>query len=272
LEPHKIQLIITCITDHITKKKLQDSVKTLEAVKLSYPSPKEAFVYLLNELGDKIEGKEERLLELLQKYKGCIRDAMLHLDNPDDVGAIGCSFKDMNQFEIIKALFGKSEISLDDMKYIIHNDVSNIAYLMFENVPEELCHNRITTSPTNIYLKILESFSKTAEIETFAFNTSDWRLYDAAHMIRMGIMRQTLNSLPSKPIASRKDVQLRFTQLLSKMSHKNIFGKRLEHIRDKTMLNYEKVIKNIEIQKGLKKNTDESNIQVTYMKYFSDDK
>lgn len=270
LDPYKTQLIITCITDHAVKKKLQDVLKSIESIKLSYPSPKEAFVHLLNELGDKIEGKEERLLELLTKYKGCIRDAMMHLDTPDDVEAIGLHFKDMNQFELVKALYTKPHITQKDIKFIMHNDIANVSYLMLENFPEELYFNRVSGDACQMYLRTLETFSTTAELETYAFNNAEWGLYDSANMIRLAAMADILNTNPSKPVTSRKDAQMRFTQLLSKMSHKNIFCKRLDNIKDKLQQNYVGAIKHIEETKGLKKNTDESNVQVTYMKYFSE--
>lgn len=273
LEKYKIQLVVTAITDHNIKKKFQETLKNIEYMKLSYPLPKEGFVYLINELGDKIDGKEERLLELLTKYKGCIRDAMLHLEEPDDTAVLGLSFKDMNQFETIKAIFTKSNITKEDIMYILHNDVSNIAYLLYENIPEEICYNRIMDNPTTIYNEVLNAFSATAEIETYAFNTTEWKLYDMANLIRMGIIQRILNTYHSKPAASRKDGALRFTQLLSKMSHKNILCKKIDTIRDKTLLNYEQIFKSIETSKEtFKKNSEEANVHATYMKYFSEDK
>jgi energy-coupling factor transporter ATP-binding protein EcfA2 len=278
MESHNIQLVITCITDYNIKKKMQDALKQVEIMKLTYPQPKEAFAYLLANFGTALENREERILELLNKYKGSIRDAMLHLDTPNDTEVTSMNFKDMSQFEVVKALFTKSPITQEDMKYILLNDVSNIVYLLYENLPEELCHNRVCGASAdkaiNTYLQILNFFAETGEIETFGFNVSDWKLYDSANMLRMEMLRQVFNDMPSKAANLRKDSQLRFTQLLSKMSHRNIFYRRLENIRARTHLNYEQLIKALEDtpSNAFKKNTDESNILITYKKYFSGDK
>ena len=274
LETHKVQLIITCLTDHNIKKKMQEALKTVEIMKLTYPQPKEAFAYLLATFGDKLDGREERILELLVKYKGCIRDALLHLDVPDDTEAVMTHFKDMSHFDVVKALFLKTPITIEDMKYVLLNDVSNIVYLLYENLPEEIIHNRTCTVDRGLdeYLKILNFFAETGEIETFGFNTSDWKLYDSANMMRMELIRRVFNEFPSKPTTQRKDKQLRFTQLLSKMSHRNIFYRRIENIRARTDLSYEQVIAALEqtADNAFKKNTDESNVLITYKKYFSE--
>ena len=270
LREYNVQLIITCLTDFQLKKKFQETLKDIEIVKLTYPQPKEAYIYLLQRLEGAIEGKEEKLLRLIQQYKGCIRDALMHLDAPQtEHELLSSNYRDLSSFEIIKKLFLQSVITSQDMVHLMQNDVSNISFLLFENIPDELCLNRNHKDVIQIYLSILKHLTLTAEIETFAYNNTEWSLFDMSTHMRLDIFRAILNQHSR---SSEHDISLRFTQVLSKLSHKNIFAKKLSNIRKRSMLSSDAILALIDECASedlpIKKNTDESNILTTYKKYF----
>lgn len=272
---HKVQLIITCVTDFQFKKKIQEVIKDIEVVKLSYPNPKETYSYLINVLDSHVEGKEERLLELVNKYKGNIRDVLLHLNSVDDNETHDVEWKDLSSFDIVKKLFHKTRITDADVNYICKNDALTILYLIFENIPEYLV-SRIdkvnSTNISNIYLRIIQCFTCTAELETYAYSSTDWKLFEISCNIRLRLIQNVLNELTPSQIVSKDDT-LRFAQLLSKMSHSNIFGKKMKNIHNRSMVCmdaiYHLLDKVARDENLLKKKTDDFIIASTYAKYFA---
>jgi energy-coupling factor transporter ATP-binding protein EcfA2 len=273
LQRKNVQLIMTCITDFQTKKKLQESVKSIECVKLTHPSPKEAYAFLVNMLDERIEGKEERLLQMVNKYKGAIREALLHLDSSEDGEYIGVNFRDLNTFEIVRKMFNSQRITHDDIMYIYRSDASNIMYLLYENLPDELCHRDAKKAQAN-YLKMLNYFVSTAEMETYAYNATEWKIFEWTCYLRLQYIKNALNECaPVK--GEQQQHQLRYTQLLSKISHKNILAKKIENIQKRNQLPLDdifqlvdRVVKDDALADSIKKTTDDSTVVSTYKKYF----
>jgi len=271
LKEYNVQLIITCLTDFHLKKKFQESLKDIEIIKLTYPQPKESYVYLLHILEGMIDGKEEKLLHLINQFKGSIRDTLMHLDTPQtDEELLSSNYRDLSSFEIIKKIFLQHSITPNDISNLMQNDISNISFLLFENIPDELCANRNNKEAIQIYLSILKYLAYSAEIETFAYNNTDWNLFDVSTFMRIDIFRHILNEHPR--ITHNSHESLRFTQVLSKLSHKNIFAKKINTIRKRSLLSLESVLTLVDVYANenisVKKNTEDSNIITTYKKYF----
>ncbi len=274
LSRSKVQMVLTCLTDFQLKKKLQDSLKDSEIVKLTYPSIKDAYAYLMHTLDGMIDGKEEKLLKLLHTYKGCIRDALLHLDTPEtEQDLLNYNYRDLSSFEIIKKIFLQTTITPSDVYTLINLDGANIAYMLFENIPEELCKRG--TNAIELYLTILHQFVQSAEIETTACYSMDWTLFEISSLLRLDMFRNILNENKRTTSADVKDDSLRFIQVLSKLSHKNIFAKKLSHIKKRSLLSTDTVLYLVDTcakngnNDSIKKNTEESNMITTYKKYFT---
>jgi len=275
LTEHGIQMIITCLTDFQLKKKFQETLKEVEIIKLTYPAVKDAYVYLLQHLEGLIDGKEEQLLQLLQTYKGNIRDTLMHLDTPRNTDELlNFNYRDLSPFEIVKKVFLQPSITSSDVATLTNLDGSNIAYLLFENIPEELVKRG--TDPVNLYTSLVSQFIYSAEIETFACCSTDWNLLEISSLLRLDTFRHLLNENPrTSACPSTQEGTLRFTQVLSKLSHKNIYAKKMAHIKHRSMLSTDTVLFLIDAyaktnnSDPLKKNTEESNMITTYKKYFT---
>ena len=265
LAQYNCKLVLTSIGGYQNEKKLTDLSKGIELIHLVYPTPKEAFVHLINY----VEGREERLLELLNRYRGNIRDAVLHLDTPDD-DHVTITFKDMGVFDIVRKKFNNKNLSTQDVSYILRDDPSNVAYTLYENLPEELSHRATSSSLLQEYLWFVRKFGDLSEIDTYAYSSMNWKLLDIANSLRLENCRVKLNNMPIKPSKPTFGVPFRATQLLSKLSHKNIYNKRLQLIYERSHLTMDEIRALINNAKESinSHNLDDAHCLTIYRKYF----
>lgn len=280
-QKYNIFLIITCKLHEERKiTVLKDKVET---IKISHPNIKDAYIFLSNTTDDlNLNIDCTHLLETVTKYKGSIRDTILNLYTDDYEIVTNNAFKDMTQFEIIKKIYRKTN-SNDDIYRLLQNDTNMISYLLYDNFPEELETNFDLKATKNtildIYIQINNLYLNSSKIEDYMYHNSEWSLYNMVQLLKLQGTNIILTSLKRKKII--KDVKYRFSQMISKISHKNIMNKKIKDVyRNNNNIDIYEIItladkisidKNINTsgtRKQKKYDMDECNFINTYQKYF----
>lgn len=285
LVQHNVILVITCKSNE--EKKLIELKTKVEPIKINYPSIKESFAYLTIMIENYKKNESipyDHILNLVNKYKGSIRDVILNLFNNDTEYTDTMSFKDMNQFEIISKLY-KNFHNLNELNSLINDDMNTISFLLYENFPEEISNIYDLRSSKKGLLELYENmndvYTSASILEEFIYRTMDWSLYDMIQMIKLFSINLIIHSLRKK--VNIKTENYRYSQIMSKISHKNIMNKKVKNI---CVNNYDidimelititdKIVKDktIILSSGRKKkekmyDTDECNFASTYLKYF----
>lgn len=281
LKKYNIFIIITCKTHE--ERKITELKDKVEVIKIDYPSIKDSFIFLSNandNLELNIDG--DHLLKIVNKYKGSIRDIILNLYTNDSEVLVNNTFKDMTQFEIIKNIYRKSH-SNDEIFHLLKNDTNMISYLLYDNFPDELYTNFDLKSSKNnildVYIQINNIYITSSKIEDYMYHNSEWILYDMVQILKLQGINIILDSLKRKKIM--KDVKYRFSQMISKISHKNIMNKKIKGVYRNnnnidiyellTLADKISIDKNINTsgtRKQKKYDMDECNFINTYQKYF----
>lgn len=239
LKGKRIQLVMTCNINE--ERKINDYVKSIEVIKLTYPSYKDAYAYVMNCFDNHdIDHDPKRLLEISQKCKGNIREIVLNLETSShdlDEKTIQDSFKDLNNFEITKKILQR-KYSKNDLQYFQQTDIGIIPYMLYENLPEELDANykfkrgKNASSLIDHYKAVNEHFIDASILEEKAYSSLDWQFLSYSNVLKMNSIHTVLHSLEQK--ASIKDTKYRFSQMLSKASHKNILAKKVKEVSNES--------------------------------------
>jgi shikimate kinase len=279
LEKNKIFLVITCKNNE--EKKILELKNKIELIKINHPTIKDVFGYLSNKL-DLLEIDDDTLLKLVNKYNGSIRDIILNIGSNDQYIEIKNSFKDLTQFEIIKKISSQTH-SLDELMTLLKDDINMVSYLLYENIPNELYTNYdFKNSKTNIikiYEKINQLYLYSSLFENYMYHNSQWTFYDLIQILKLHGTNIILNELHKKK--TKKNIKYRYSQLISKLSHKNIMNKKIKGIykNNNDISIYEMFVLSDKISvdnnintNGLKRNKkydlDECNFINTYQRYF----
>jgi hypothetical protein len=235
LKRKKIKIILTCNINE--EKKLHDTVKDIDIIKLYYPSIKDSYTHIMFSFDEHgINYEPEHLLNVVTKHKGSIRESILNMYNTNeelDTKEVEVAFKDMNTFEIAKNILNKSS-NLQNVEYLIRGDIGVLPYVLYENFPDELDTNykfkrgKNNTNLIDTYLAINKYFIDASTFEESAYQSLDWSLLSYANALRMKSIFTGMIELEKK--ATHKDVKYRFSQILSKMSHKNIMAKKVRTV------------------------------------------
>ena len=235
LRTKRIQLIITCNVGE--EKKINEHIKSIEVVKLSNPSYKDSYAYVMNCFDiNNIEHDPQHLLHVAQKCKGNIREIILNLETSShDLEAKKSqdTFKDLNNFEVTKKILQK-KYTMKDLNYYQQTDIGIVPYMLYENIPDELDANykfkkgKNGTSLLDCYKKVNGNFIDASIFEEKAYSSLDWQFLSYSNMMKMNSVHSVLHSLEQK--ANVKDTKYRFSQMLSKTSHKNILAKKVRDI------------------------------------------
>lgn len=282
----KTFIVLTCKANE--ERKLTELKNKVEFIKIYYPTAKDAFVYLsMQNEKHELGWDDNDILTTSQKYKGSIRDIVLNLVmnfGKNEVESLKHEnvFKDMTQFEVVNRLCRKPHTFQQVFNYL-KSDMSMTSYLLYENFPEEVYTNMdlkgSNSTLLDIYMKINNYFVTSTVIEDHMYSSADWTLYTLTQLLRVHGCNVALMDLPRKP--TQKDVKYKFSQIVSKTSHKNIMNKKVKGFnKDNMYLNsYEaflladKISKDGTIKiKGTRKSkkydSDECNFINTYHKYF----
>jgi ABC-type oligopeptide transport system ATPase subunit len=234
-----VKMFITCnIND---ERKIQDNIKDIEIFKLYYPSFKDSYVYIMNVFDDHgVEYESDVLLNVCSKFRGNIRETVMNLAiSSDELESKHDEriFKDMNNFEVAKYIL-QHRAKYKDVEVLCKGDVGIVPHLMYENLPDELEANYKVatkgkkgvpnTQVLDIYLKVNECFIDSLEFENSAFTHHDWTMLSYANYMKLHSIHNAVSSVERKQ--TTKDVKYRFSQMVSKMSHKNIMNKKMKSI------------------------------------------
>jgi DNA polymerase III delta prime subunit len=280
IKANKIFLVLTFKTQD--EKRILEWKKDINIIRLSHPPVKDTLIYILGILDkEEYEYDDSEVLDYISKNRGCIRESINNILNSNlskDEMRIANIFKDLNGFEITKKVLHE-KFTWKEIQELLKEDITNVSFLMYENVVDELHTNRdLKTSNKHIvneYLKIVNNFTFSIQIEDHMFKHMDWSLYYLVNMLRIYGTTNVLDGIPNKP--NYKDLKYRYSQLLSKLSHRNILNKKVRNIYENKFdtidLLYltDKVLKTSK-QKTKSKNKgltqEEQNLINTYDKYF----
>ncbi len=260
--------VLIIVANLSEERRLLDTKKQPEIVKISYPMPRDCYSFLLNQ---ELEVDEEHLLKLVKVYKGCIRDIILNLHSTNGDVKDGLLYKDLSNFEIVKRLY-EDGCTIEKLDRLIREDTSIIAFMLYENIPEHLCYNIDVkkSQVLDLYNDMNSNMIESCKIESFIYESGMWSMYDLVNVMRIHGTMLFLTQYKAKPVM--KDYKMRFSQILSKVSHKNIMCKKVKAICKQNKLSYHNIYLMsdaiTQTKQTFKGNADEGNFISTYEKYF----
>jgi hypothetical protein len=174
------------------------------------------------------------LLQVSQKCRGNIREILLNLNSSLDslqAKMTEDTFKDLNNFEVTRKILSKN-YKIEELQCYQKGDIGIVPYMLYENIPDELHTNykfkKGKNMPTLIdyYIKVNNAFIDASQFEDKSYSTMDWQYFTYGNMLKMNSIHCVVNDIDKK--ATSKDVKYRFSQILSKTSHKNIMAKKVK--------------------------------------------
>lgn len=253
LRQKNIKVVLTCNLSE--EKKMNEHIKDMDIIKLAHPFYKDSYAYIMNcfHLHD-IDHDAQVLLAVTQKCRGNIRETVLNLQssleslqekmNED-------SFKDLNNFEVTRKILSKN-YTLDELVLYERGDIGIIPYMLYENLPDELDVNykikkgKHVSSLIDHYAKVNDAFIVASQFEDKAYSSMDWQYFDYGNMIKMHTIHSVLAELDKK--ATHKDVKYRFSQMLSKTSHKNIMAKKVKGLSNNMNVSKMMIVNAVDVQ------------------------
>lgn len=253
LKGKKIQIVMTCNINE--ERKVNEYVKNIEIVKLSYPLYKDSYAYVMNcfNIHD-IDHDPKRLLDISQKCKGNIREIILNLETSSqdlEVKSSQDTFKDLNNFEITKKILQR-KYDIKNLYYYQQTDIGIIPYMLYENIPDELDTNykfkrgKNASSLIDYYKTINNNYIEASLFEEKAYSSLDWTFLSYSNMLKMNSIHTVLHSLEQK--TNTKDVKYRYSQILSKTSHKNILAKKVKEVSNENNVSNMMIVNAIDVQ------------------------
>jgi hypothetical protein len=217
---------------------------------------------------------DDKLLKLVQKYRGCIRDIIMNIHQYEAAGENTLNLKDMTNFEVTHQIYTKG-ISSTEIDAVYKDDAGLVGFIVYENMLDELYNKKDIGRKVNALLpfalKANDYLISTSIIEQWMYETGSWKMFDLINILRICGVGNIINSLANKN--TPKDYKYRFSQALSKISHKNIMCKKLKNIQSKTKMSFDNVMLLADIvyqtNTQCKNTSDEANVVNTYVKYFA---
>lgn len=277
LSQQQIKVVMTCnIND---ERKITDHKKDIVIHKMYHPSIRDSYAYLMMCFDEhNVDYSPGELLHIVTKCKGSIRQTVMSLGSTKDEltqRADETGFKDMNSFEMTKKILER-RATPSELDYFMYSDTGVIPYMMYENIPDEIDANyrlkRGKHQPTllDLYDDINDTYINASLMEEKSFHLLDWSMHKYADILRVKRTALTLESLEKK--ATHVDVPYRFSQALSKMSHKNILAKKVRTVSTNANVSHTAILnatdQNVQSRNKLQPSMQqELSIQNTYEKY-----
>lgn len=268
-----IKVIIT--TNTRDEKKMNDQTKNIDLVKMYYPPIKDAYVHIMMTFDEhSVPYEAEALLKVVSKCKGNIRQAILSLESTNNElqqMSDETAFKDMNNFEMCKRILMK-RYTKNELDILTFGDTGTFTYMIYENIPDELDASYKTKKElVEKYLQMNQAFIDAAMFEDKAFQCLNWDLIVYSNVLKFGMTDHVLSSLDMK--STLKDVRYRFSQLLSKNSHKNMMAKKIRTISSIANVSNQAVLNAADlyirdVSTNVKNSCDEASVLSTYEKNF----
>lgn len=289
LYSQNVSIVITCKKNE--EKKLLDFKNDIHFINMFYPDPDEVYAVLLVFLNNNnIIYDQSHLKHLIHKFKGNIRETLLNLHitkNNIDLMGIQKKFYDSHTFDIVGD-FLKKQHTLEEIQIFLKNDNNLMSFVLYENIPEEL-NNRDFKKTINYdksfireYREINNYYLISTQFENYMYNNTDFIFNEYVNFIKLRGTNYILNDIKKKKNKLALPINFRFSQILSKISHKNIMNiKIMNIIRDNFNISYleilyivDSIINNkkefLHLKKKKKTNGDLLNLINTYNKYFNE--
>ena len=298
LRQKNITIVLTCNMSE--ERKINEHSKDVRSIKLSHPFYNDSYAYIMNcfDVYD-VPHDAQSLLKVCQRCKGSIRETILNLGSSHDSlndKFTEAAFKDLNNFEISKKILMKN-YNHNELVFYQRTDLGLVPYILYENIPDELNTNykfkRSKSAPTLLdhYININNAFIHASRFEEQAYTSLDWQFLTYANILKMNVIHNVIQETEKK--ANVKEVKYRFSQMLSKGSHKNIMGKKIKGISNNANVSKMVIVNAVDVQtqseskepvKSRKNKTkkieeggstmkdmfgDGANIANTYEKYFA---
>jgi hypothetical protein len=277
LRQQQIKVVMTCNINE--ERKVTDHKKDIVIHKMYHPSIRDTYAYLMMCFDEhKVEYSPGELLHIVTKCKGSIRQTVMSLQTSSEdliKRADETGFKDMNTFEITKKILERRFTS-SELDCFMYSDTGVIPYMMYENFPDEVHTNykfkrgKNQCTLLDLYDDINNTYIDASLMEEKSFHLLDWNMHKYANILKVEKVALTLAPLDKK--ASHVDVQYRFSQALSKVSHKNILAKKVRAISTTANVSNTAVLnatdQNVQSRNKLQSSMQqELSIQNTYEKY-----
>lgn len=269
--------LVVCSCSNTEEKKVADLKKHMEVIKLEFPSVSNTFSYIMKILdAEKIEYNPESLLEICKKQSGNIRETMYQFYHGSSNNKSSV-FKNLTSTDTVPK-FMTCDFDMIDIKYLISDNANVVSCMVFENVPEEIHYNR-SSNPKDIkqslvaYRSIVNCYLDSTILEDYMCKNHEWTLWDAVYTLRFNSIYVTLKGMSRTD--NPKENTVRFSQLLSKTSHKQILHKKIKSFSEGLSIENKLLLANTVVAQDNSKpdwkqrlNKEECNFVNTYTKYF----
>lgn len=242
---NNLSILITCKING--EKKLLEFKENIKFIKIYYPHPQKALAPLISFFNsNNVSYDETHLLDLLQKCRGNIRETILNIHTSiydkqllDQIN----KYRDLNTFSLVQSFF-KETPSSKDIKFIIKDDISLMSYILYENLPNELYNNKNFRRSDNdiisTYKKINNYYSISTQFENYMYINNDWDFNNYISIMKLWGTSHTLENIKRKK--KEKVFKLNHSQILSKISHKNMIHKKISIMIHNNFISYNELI------------------------------
>jgi hypothetical protein len=248
-----IKVVITCNLSE--EKKINEHSKDLDIIKLGHPFYKDSYAYIMNCFDvHNFEHDAQALLSVVQKCRGNIRETVLNLQSSVEslhAKMLEDSFKDLNNFEVTRKILSRN-YACEELDLYQKGDIGIVPFMLYENMPDELDVNykfkkgKNVPSLVDYYIRMNDAFIVSSHFEDKAYTSQDWKFFEYGNMIKMKSIHCILSELDKK--ATVKDVKYRFSQMLSKTSHKNIMAKKVKGLSSNMNVSKMMIVNAVDVQ------------------------
>lgn len=257
-------VLLTC--NSTEEKKVSDLKKHLSVVRISAPSIELAASYIEG-LGLPLQRSSE-ILAVVNRYQGNIRESISQLTHGTCTESIS-RFRNKTGVETVDDVLANGLFE-EDAKHLSEKDASVLSCMLFENLPEEIHFNRLPKDMNGAlaaYKEVVARFIDSTVLEERMCVNHDWFLWDYVYAMRFVGIGFALESLPR--VSAPREQKVRPSQLLSKISHKQIMGKKLKGIARGLSQENKVLLADVSAKHGYKPTAgDDGNFVSTYTKYF----
>lgn len=234
IKSKSVSFVMTCSSSE--EKKLTELKKKISCVRLTNPSPKDAYVYMSNILDkEEIDYEPSKLMKIIEVHNGNIRNTMnnLHQMELNEEGIRNEKelrfLFDSNIFDVTKKLL-KKKVSTCELKMVSDNNL--IPLLLYENYLVELFKNK-TKQKKDVYfdtiVKVTDIYIAAEKLENFMYAHTDWSIYDNVTILKCGSINTQLSKYETKK--SPTFDKYVFAQVLTKSALRCHYNKRLNSLK-----------------------------------------
>lgn len=204
------------------EKKCSEFKRFADFIRLQHPPPQETAAYI----SSIIPVPFEEVLRTSTLHQGSVRETIAQLNHGTSNNDIS-SFRNLSPLECMPLLMSKN-LSKTDLRYLIDNEANILSCMFYENIPDELHHNRLPKdiqSKIEIYKDLISYYIASTILEDHMHSNHDWGLWELVYLIRFTATNNMFTKTVAKP--KTKEYAFRMSQALSKISHRQIMNKQM---------------------------------------------